>query len=135
MNITRRLKHWMLLKLFMIILILLVNGLLYGQKNNDSTIVRSILTTNHIKFDPNTSVNENGLQLELRKREAKKIAIMILFRTYGWFNIVKQKPYFIYYLDNYWVLLGTGKRPRRGGGFLIVINSQNGCVELLTHGK
>ncbi|MBW6484074.1 MAG: YbbC/YhhH family protein [Vicingaceae bacterium] len=41
----------------------------------------------------------------------------------------------MYSNNDYWVLLGTGKRPRRGGGFLIVINAQNGCVELLTHGK
>jgi hypothetical protein len=111
--------------------------LIYGQQNttNDSVVARLTLDRYRIKFDPNTSVNENGLQLKLQKRKIKKIARMILFEHYGWFNIMLQKPFFIYFLDDYWILQGTGKRLRRRGGFVIVINAQNGCVELLTHGK
>jgi hypothetical protein len=69
----------------------------------------------------------------------KETAIMvtetILFKIYGKDNITKQRPYEINQIDNYWVLNGTLPKNMLGGTFLIIINSTNGQIIKLTHGK
>ncbi len=63
------------------------------------------------------------------------IAEPILFGVYGQSNIVKQKPYEIYHISNYWVLSGTLPKDMCGGTFLIIINDRNSQVIKITHGK
>ncbi|MBP1672766.1 MAG: hypothetical protein H6Q25_581 [Bacteroidetes bacterium] len=66
---------------------------------------------------------------------AVKYAETILFEIYGQKNIEKQKPYEIYKIDEYWIIGGTLPKGMRGGTFLIIINSKNGEIIKLTHGK
>jgi hypothetical protein len=69
------------------------------------------------------------------KETAVIIAETILFKIYGKDNIIKQRPYEINQIDNYWVLNGTLPRNMLGGTFLIILNSTNGQIIKLTHGK
>ena len=74
------------------------------------------------------------------KEIAIAVAEPILFNIYGEGNIIKQRPYEIYLIDNYWVIIGTLKTSTQneivcGGTFLIILNSKNGQVISLTHGK
>ncbi len=66
---------------------------------------------------------------------AIKVAESILFGIYGEDNIVRQRPYETYLIKNYWVITGTLPKGWAGGTFLIIINSINGQVIKLTHGK
>jgi hypothetical protein len=66
---------------------------------------------------------------------AINIVELILFRTYGKKNIVQQRPYEIYLIDNYWVIIGTLPVDTEGGTFLIIMDSRDGRVIHLTHGK
>ena len=66
---------------------------------------------------------------------AINIAEPILFSIYGKGNITKQRPYEIYFIDNYWVLTGTLPKEYKGGTFLIIIDSRNCKIIKLTHGK
>jgi hypothetical protein len=54
---------------------------------------------------------------------AIKIVDPILFRIYGKKNIVQQRPYEIYLIDNYWVIIGTLPVDTEGGTFLIIMDS------------
>ncbi len=63
------------------------------------------------------------------------IAETVLFETYGKDNILSQKPYDIQYVNNCWVIGGTMPKNEKGGTFLIVIDSHDGKVMSLTHGK
>jgi hypothetical protein len=69
------------------------------------------------------------------KETAEIIAETILFKIYGKDNIIKQRPYEINQIDNFWVLNGTLPQNMSGGTFLIILNSTNGQIIKLTHGK
>ncbi|MDX6183587.1 YbbC/YhhH family protein [Flavobacterium sp. Fl-77] len=69
------------------------------------------------------------------KETAIIVAEAILFKIYGKDKITKQRPYEINQIDNYWVLNGTLPNNMLGGTFLIIINSKNGQIVKLTHGK
>ncbi|NCP91189.1 MAG: hypothetical protein GW827_13335 [Flavobacteriales bacterium] len=69
------------------------------------------------------------------KETAIIVAEAILFKIYGKDKITKQRPYEINQIDNYWVLNGTLPKNMLGGTFLIIINSTNGQIVKLTHGK
>lgn len=66
---------------------------------------------------------------------AVKYAETVLFDIYGQKNIEKQKPYEIYKIDEYWIINGTLPIGMHGGTFLIIIDSKNGEIIKLTHGK
>ncbi len=66
---------------------------------------------------------------------AIKYAETVLFDIYGQKNIEKQKPYEVFNIKGYWIIGGTLPKGMLGGTFLIIINSQNGQVIKLTHGK
>jgi hypothetical protein len=69
------------------------------------------------------------------KETAITISETILFKIYGKDNIIKQRPYEINQIDNYWILSGTLPENMLGGTFLIILNSTNGQIIKLTHGK
>jgi NTF2 fold immunity protein len=69
------------------------------------------------------------------KETAVSTSETILFKIYGKNNIVKQRPYEVNKIDNYWILNGTLPEKMHGGTFLIIINSSNGQIIKLTHGK
>jgi hypothetical protein len=69
------------------------------------------------------------------QKTAIKYAETILFESYGQKNIERQKPYEVYKIDGYWIIGGTLPKGMLGGTFLIIINSKNGQVIKLTHGK
>ncbi len=96
---------------------------------------KDILDKYDIKNNSNIELNKNGYHLELKKRQAKKIAKVILYDVYGRFNILKQKPFFSCQVNDFWIFQGKIKKNRKGGVFVIIINSKNGSVEYLSHGK
>ncbi|MFL9845040.1 NTF2 fold immunity protein [Flavobacterium rhizosphaerae] len=56
---------------------------------------------------------------------AINIAEPILFRLYGRDNILKQKPYENYLINNYWIIMGTMPKDKMGGVFLIIIDARD----------
>jgi NTF2 fold immunity protein len=66
---------------------------------------------------------------------AIQIAEPILFSIYGREAITKQQPYECYFIDNYWLLCGTLRTDELGGTFLIIMDSRNGEIVRITHGK
>ncbi len=73
----------------------------------------------------------------LIKNNSTAISVVepILFGIYGKDNIVKQRPYDVYLINNYWIISGILPRDYLGGTFLIIMNAKNGEVIRLTHGK
>jgi hypothetical protein len=69
------------------------------------------------------------------KETAISIAESILFPIYGKNNIEQQKPYDVIEINNNWFLNGNLKEGTKGGTFSIIINSFNGEVLELKHGK
>ena len=69
------------------------------------------------------------------KETAVGVAEQILFSIYGKAEIVDQRPYEVYSINNHWVISGTLPTDKLGGTFLIIINSVTGQIVKLTHGK
>ncbi|WP_435522634.1 NTF2 fold immunity protein [Chryseobacterium indoltheticum] len=66
---------------------------------------------------------------------AVNVAENILFKIYGKENIIKQRPYNLNFIDDYYIIEGTLPKNTLGGTFLIIINSKHGKIIKLTHGK
>lgn len=66
---------------------------------------------------------------------AINIAETILFDIYGKANIIKQKPYSVFHIGNYWLLEGSLPKHSVGGTFLIILDDRNARVIKITHGK
>lgn len=69
------------------------------------------------------------------KQTAINIAEAILFSVYGKANILKQRPYQVYQIEQYWVLSGTLAEGKHGGVFEIALDGKDARVVGLTHGK
>ena len=69
------------------------------------------------------------------EKTAISIAEPLLFSVYGKENIVKQRPYKIGKVQNYWVVSGSLPKPQIGGVFEMIIDSKNGEIIRLTHGE
>jgi hypothetical protein len=110
-----------------------------GQPKGDRTILgksyaeqelKSALTdkSQHNVIDNKTVIIKDSLT-------AINIAEPILFSIYGKDNITQQRPYEIYFIDNYWVITGTLPNEYAGGTFLIIIDSKDSKIIKITHGK
>ncbi|MFT3705542.1 MAG: NTF2 fold immunity protein [Agriterribacter sp.] len=66
---------------------------------------------------------------------AVNIAEPILFCIYGKDNITRQRPYEVYFIDNYWVIMGTIPEMFLGGTFLIILDARDCRIIRITHGK
>lgn len=66
---------------------------------------------------------------------AIEIAETYLFKTYGRDLIINERPYKIGLINGYWVIVGSLPKLTIGGYFEIVINSKNGAVIGIAHGK
>lgn len=95
------------------------------NSNYAKSELESALTENEILPDKVISDSETAVE----------IAEIILFKIYRKENIIKQRPYDVNYIDNYYIINGTLPNDKMGGTFLIVINSKDGKVIKLTHEK
>ena len=69
------------------------------------------------------------------ENEAIVAAEPILFNTYGKDEILSEKHYKAYLMDNYWVINGTLPQGMMGGTFLIIFSIKDGSIIKLTHDK
>ena len=102
---------------------------------SDSTRAAHILRDWSVVADEKSTVNYNGLKLNLNKREAKKIACIAIKKVYGVSELIRQFPLFIYELNGLWVFEGSKSSKKRNSVVVIVVNSDNGAVEFLIHTK
>ena len=67
---------------------------------------------------------------------AVKVAEAILFHFFEQENIIKQRPYKVFLIDGYWIIKGSfPKNMAVGGVFEIILNSIDGKIIKITHGK
>ncbi|MCD0479660.1 YbbC/YhhH family protein [Chryseobacterium sp. LC2016-29] len=66
---------------------------------------------------------------------AVDVAENFLVNIYGKENIIQQRPYNLNLIDDYYIIEGTLPKNTLGGTFLIIINSKDGKIIKLTHGK
>jgi hypothetical protein len=110
-----------------------------GQNKSDRLILGKKYAEEELKFSLNDSTKHNILKSQTiiikDSLTATTIAESILFGIYGKENIIKQKPYEIYHIKNYWLLTGTLPKGWLGGTFLIIIDDRNSQIIKITHGK
>ena len=96
-------------------------------KLSDKEILKEINDCKLFEIDKEKEINDEV--------SAISVAEPILFSSYGKENILKQRPYKIGKVQNYWVIYGTFNSLGFGGVFEIIIDSKNGKIVRLTHGK
>ncbi|MFL9838816.1 NTF2 fold immunity protein [Flavobacterium sp. ST-75] len=110
-----------------------------GQEQPDDRILLGI---DHAKQELQEALNDNNHNVVNGKNIIIKdsitaigVAEPILFGLYTKENIIKQHPYEIHHIDNYWVINGTLQTGFRGGTFLCIIDDRTGKILRITHGK
>jgi hypothetical protein len=125
--------RWLLLILFLLICVIpyfstaqnFKNRTVLGEQNARQVVREAIKDKSKLFYDT------------LIKNKATAIAIAepILFDIYGKKEIINERPYECYLVDGYWYLSGTLPKDWLGGVFEMIINSKNGEIIKLTHGK
>ena len=75
------------------------------------------------------------MSLNLSENESYKLAMYFVKRQYGRKKVRKQKPHRKIKYNEYWIFYGTLPERTKGGTFTIAINTINGAVAYLVHGK
>ena len=101
------------------------------KMNTAERILQKIDTTRSSRV----VVNKNNFHLRLEKKHIKQIMKVAVFETYGKREIRKEKPWNFVKIGSFWIVYGTLNKYEIGGVFEIVVNSRNGAVEHLIHGK
>jgi len=96
-------------------------------KLSDKEILKEINDCKLFEIDKEKEINDEV--------SAISVAEPILFSSYGKENILKQRPYKIGKVQNYWVIYGDLPKPQIGGVFEIIINSKTGRIVKVTHGE
>lgn len=124
------------------LLLLLALSLSCSSQNKESNAERLILGREYAEKELKKSLSDSllhnvvGSRILIDKEEnAIKIAEAILFPIYTEENIVRQRPYESYRINNYWVISGTLPTRYLGGTFLIILDARDGKVIRITHGK
>ena len=110
-----------------------------GQTNDGRTVLGKEYAEQELKSSlsdkPQHNIVDNNTVIIKDSLTAISIAEPILFSIYGKDNITKQRPYEIYFIDNYWLIMGTLPSGWKGGTFLIIIDSRDSKIIRITHGK
>jgi hypothetical protein len=69
------------------------------------------------------------------KENAIALAEVVLFEIYGKDKIEKQQPYKVYNIDKHWIISGTIPSYFNGGTFLFIMDSRDGRILKIMHGK
>lgn len=124
------------------LLLLLVLTLSCHSQRKENNSERLILGKKYAEEELKASLSDSllhnivGKRILIDKEEnAVRIAEAKLFPIYTEENIVRQRPYEIYRINNYWLISGTLPTGYKGGTFLIILDARDGKVMRITHGK
>ncbi|WP_312082864.1 NTF2 fold immunity protein [Epilithonimonas hominis] len=104
------------------------------NQNREYAISELTTALENTRTIPESKINYSAKPI-LDAKSAVNIAEKILFQVYGKDHIKKQRPYNLVFQNDYWILNGTRPEPIIGGVFLIIMNSKNGKIVELIHGK
>ena len=122
-------------KVLQILLILVFSSSFAQSKNPDLERARKFVEESlNDKTAHNVIVKKTSQHL-LEKQTIIKIAEATLFQIYGKENILRQKPYKTYRINNFWLIEGTLQEGFKGGVFQIIIDDRTGEIKRITHGK
>ena len=119
-------------------LVLLVSILSCNKEIETPSFEKIKLSEKETLREINDSTLHNAIgkdEIITNEKTAISIAEPLLFSVYGKENIVKQRPYKIGKVQNYWVVSGSLPKPQIGGVFEMIIDSKNGEIIRLTHGE
>ncbi|MCF6295971.1 MAG: YbbC/YhhH family protein [Flavobacteriaceae bacterium] len=121
-----------------ILVLVLIVDFTYSQEQNDYLRMGEENAKRILEETLKDSILHNVIGRNQILKDKSKIidfAELILFDLYGKKEIESQRPYDVYKINEYWLLSGTLPKNKRGGAFLLIIDSRDYRVIRLTHGK
>lgn len=122
-------------KVLQILLILVFSTSFAQSKNPDLERARKFVEESLNNKTANNVIVKKTSKSLLQKETVIKIAELVLFQIYGKENILRQKPYKTYRINNFWLIEGTLQEGFKGGVFQIIIDDRTGEIKRITHGK
>ena len=110
----------------------------YGQPNDKKDLSRQYAETElkkALSANSGHNVVDNKSKIITDSAMAISVCETILFSIYNKDNIIRQRPYSIHLIDNYWVISGTLPKLKLGGVFLIIMDARDSKIIKITHGK
>lgn len=110
-----------------------------SQQLNDRTLLGKAHAEKELKSVLGGKIQHNIIDHETTIIKDSVIAISIaepiLFSIYGKDNIIRQRPYEVYFINNHWIISGTLPKNSDGGTFLIIMDARDNKILRITHGK
>ena len=110
------------------------NKIFIENQNREYAISKLQNALENSRTIPESEINYSAKPIPDSK-SAVNVAEKILFKVYGKEDIKEQRPYNLVFQNGYWILNGTRPEPVIGGAFLIIMNSKDGKIIELIHGK
>ncbi|MEL6190439.1 MAG: NTF2 fold immunity protein [Bacteroidota bacterium] len=109
---------------------------LCSQDQNESLLTAKKLLADYLQNSAIESyITEKGDLHIIRRAQVLKVLKEKLYQTYGWWNINKQRPFQLHFIDGYWVIFGTLSRNKVGGVFEAIYDTREKQIVYMTHGK
>jgi hypothetical protein len=124
-----------LINILLSLIIIIAPYVCFGQNFDDRSVVGEQYAKQAIKQTLKSREKLSHDTLINNKETAIAVAEPLLFKFYGKDNIISERPYELYLIDGYWFITGTLPKGQDGVVFEIIINSRNGQVIKLIHGK
>ena len=124
------------MKNILILLVMILPLIFHGQNSNERITPGERNARQAVKKTLNDKSYEPFYNT-LIKDSQTAIAVVepILFKIYGKKNIISERPYECYLIDDYWYISGTLPKGWDGGVFEIIISAKDGKIIKLIHGK
>jgi hypothetical protein len=126
-------KH--IINILLSLIIIIAPYFCFGQSFDDRSVVGEQYAKREIRQTLKSREKLSHDTLINNKETAIAFAEPLLFKFYGKDNIISERPYELYLIDGYWFISGTLPKGQDGVVFEIIINSRNGQVIKLIHGK
>ncbi len=129
-----------MIRLTSVLLIAMVSFSCKSQSKNERFILGKEFAKKELNYILNdkggkSMIAGGGLNVIKDSVTAVAVAEAILFNIYGKQEIIYQRPYEIYPINNYWVLMGTLPKGSDGGTFIIILDAKDSRILKMTHGK
>lgn len=128
-------KYFSEILIFLLSVVLLACTQKYVKGNSQEKSLVEIKLNDALKDSTGHNCIDNKRVIIANEETAINVVEPILFGIYGKDNITKQRPYKADLMRDYWIIEGSMPKDQLGGTFLIILDSRNGEILKITHGK
>lgn len=116
-------------KLFLILFALCIAFFVHAQDLDGRLVLGKAYAEKQVRLALKNTISFPFTDTLIKtSEEAIAFAEPILFKKFRRRNIIRQRPYEVYFVDGYWFIAGTLPKGTIGGTFDMIVKSEKGQV-------